>query len=209
MAVLDEEDINNTNAPKELEIQIFPGRSNTYKLYEDDGVSNKYKEGYYIITNIYYNYQANNFTVIIRPTEGKSGIIPENRDYLIRFRNTRKADEVILYIDSDKQESPKTYIDGNDFVVELKNIPSTKQVSVNCKGKDIEIDAERIINEDIDSIISDLKIKTSLKEEIAAIIFSEEEIKTKRIEIKKLKNKKLSPRHIKMFIKLLEYIAEI
>lgn len=209
MAVLDEEDINNTNAPKELEIQIFPGRSNTYKLYEDDGVSNKYKEGYYIITNIDYNYQANNFTVIIRPTEGKSGIIPENRDYLIRFRNTRKADEVILYIDSDKQESPKTYIDGNDFVVELKNIPSTKQVSVNCKGKDIEIDAERIINEDIDSIISDLKIKTSLKEEIAAIIFSEEEIKTKRIEIKKLKNKKLSPRHIKMFIKLLEYIAEI
>ena len=31
------------------------------------------------------------------------------------------------------------------------------------KGHDIEIDAVRIINEDIASIISDLKIKTVLK----------------------------------------------
>ena len=30
--------INDTSSPKKLEIQIFPGRSNTYKLYEDDGV---------------------------------------------------------------------------------------------------------------------------------------------------------------------------
>ena len=63
------------------------------------------------------------------------------------------------------------YEDGNDFVVEVVNVPTTKQLSINCKGKDIEIAAERIINEDIDSILSDLMIKTSLKENIAAIIF--------------------------------------
>ena len=38
MAVLDEEHLNDTSAPKTLEIHIFPGRSNTYKLYEDDDV---------------------------------------------------------------------------------------------------------------------------------------------------------------------------
>ncbi|MDD4408056.1 MAG: glycoside hydrolase family 31 protein, partial [Bacilli bacterium] len=209
LTVLDEEDINNTNPPATLEIHIFPGRSNTYKLYEDDGVSSLYKDGYYLISDIDYNYQVNNFTAVIRPTDGKSGIVPNKRNYIIRFRNTRKADEVILYIGEDKQNYVKSYVDGNDFIVEVNNALSTKQVSINCKGRDIEIEAERIINEDIDSIISDLKIKTSLKEQIAAIIFSEDEIKRKRIEIRKLRTKGLTSKHVRMFIKLLEYIAEI
>ncbi|MDD2409475.1 MAG: glycoside hydrolase family 31 protein [Bacilli bacterium] len=209
LAILDDEDINNTNPPAKLEIHIFPGRSNTYKFYEDDGISSLYKDGYYLISDIDYNYQVNNFTAVIRPTDGKSGIVPIRRNYIIRFRNTRKADEVILYIGEDKKNYVKSYVDGNDFIVEVNNALSTKQVSINCKGRDIEIEAERIINEDIDSIISDLKIKTSLKEKIAAIIFSDEEIKRKRIEIRKLRTKGLTSKHIRMFIKLLEYIAEI
>ena len=82
-------------------------------------------------------------------------------------------------------------------------------MSINCKGKDIEIAAERIINEDIDSILSDLMIKTSLKENIAAIIFSDVDIKQKRIEIRKLRVKGLHGKYVRMFIKLLEYVAEI
>ena len=34
------------------------------------------------------------------------------------------------------------------------------------------------------------------------------DIKKKRIEIRKLKRKRLSERHVKMFLKLLDYIAE-
>ena len=86
---------------------------------------------------------------------------------------------------------------------------TAKQLTINCRGKDIEIDAERIINDDIDSILSDLQIKTSLKENIAAILFSDLEIKSKRIEIRKLRAKGLNGKYIRMFIKLLEYIAEI
>ena len=209
LAILDSEDINNTNPPEKLEVHIFPGRSNTYKLYEDDGITSLHEEGHYLITDIDYNYQVNNFTAIIRPTEGKAGIIPQKRFYKIRFRNTRKADEVIIYIGEDKQADVKSYVDGNDFIVEVPDASTTKQISINCKGTDIEIDAERIINEDIDTIISDLQIKTSLKEEIAAVIFSDSEIKTKRIEIRKFRTKGLNSKYIKMFIKLLEYIAEI
>lgn len=209
LGVIDEKDLNNTASPKEMEIHIFPGASNIYKLYEDDGISSLYEEGFYLITDIDYNYQQNNFTVIIRPTDGKSGIIPAKRSYKVRFRNTRKPTDVILYVGEDKQEKVISYVDGNDFVVEVIDAQTTKQISINCKGQDIEIDAERIINEDIDSIISDLQIETSLKENIAAIIFSDLEIKKKRIEIRKLRRKGLSRMHIKMFIRLLEYIAEL
>lgn len=209
LARLVDADLNNTGIPKSLDIHIFPGASNTYKLYEDDGISSLYEEGYYLITDIDYNYQANNFTCIIRPTDGKGEVVPHERDYRVRFRNTRKPTEVLVYVGEEKIDKFNTYLDGNDFVVEVDNINPSQQVSINCKGKNIEIDAERIINDDIDSIVSDLQINTDLKELIAEILFSNDEIKDKRIKIRKLKRKGLHPKYITMFLKLLEYIAEL
>ncbi|HOP65868.1 MAG TPA: glycoside hydrolase family 31 protein, partial [Bacilli bacterium] len=203
-----EQNKNVCKPPRSMEIHVFPGLSNTYKLYEDDGESNLYKDGYYIVTNIDYNYQENNYTLIIRPTEGKSGIIPDKRDYKIRFRNTKEADEVIIYIDENKVNF-NAYPEDSDFVIEIKDVPTTKQLTINCKGKDIEIDAVRIINEEIDSIISDLQIRTVLKEKIAEVIYSDKTIQKKRIALRKLKKDGLDKIYIRMFLKLLEYIAEI
>ena len=83
------------------------------------------------------------------------------------------------------------------------------QQIISIKGKNIEIDAARIINDDIESIISDLQIKTSLKEEIDAVFFSILPIKKKRIEVRKLANKGLEKNFVKLFLKLLEYIDQI
>lgn len=204
-----EENINVTNPPRSMEIHVFPGKSNTYYLYEDDGVSSLFEKGYYILTTIDYNYLQNNYTLIIRPVEGKSGIIPETRDYKIRFRNTREADDVKVYVDKDLVPFEQ-YVEDADFIISVKDIKTTAQLTVNCKGKDIEIDAVRIINEEIDSIISDLQIETRLKEEIATIIYNENlDIKKKRIQIKKLKKKGLESIFIRMFMKLLEYVSEL
>ena len=77
-------------------------------------------------------------------------------------------------------------------------------------GKDIEIDAVRIINEDINSIISDLMIETSLKEKIAAIIFSKNlSIGKKRILIRKLKKSGLPSLFVRIFLNLLEYVSQL
>ena len=197
--------LNDTTPPKNMEIQIFPGRSNTYNLYEDDGVSDLYKKGFYLMTQIDYNYMPNNYTVILRPLEGKSGIVPNNRDYKFVFRNTKQADDVIVYFNDEKIEST-SYVKGPDFIVEVKDVSTTGQLTLNCKGKDIEISADRIINEDIESIISDLQIETSMKEKIDKILFCDLPIKKKRIEIRKLANKGLEHKFIKLFLKLLEYI---
>lgn len=202
------ENKNDTGVPKSMELNVFPGQSNVYNLYEDDGMTSLYQQGYYIITAIDYNYLENNYTLIIHPVEGKTSIIPALRDYKIRFRNTREADSVTLYLNGDQANLKyEAYVEENDFVVFVHDVDTTKQLTVNCRGKDIEINAVRIINEDINSIISDLKIATKLKEQIAAIIFSDKEIKVKRIEIKKIRG--LDRRFVRMFMKLLEYVAEI
>ena len=203
-----ENNINVTNAPKTMEVHVFPGKSNIYNLYEDDGISSLYKEGYYIVTRFDYNYLQNNYTLIIRPFEGKSGIIPASRNYRIRFRNTREARNIDVLLDNSTIPFD-SYIDDNDFVIDVKNVDTTKQLTIICKGRDIEIDAKRIVNEDIDGIISDLQIPTSIKTRIGDIMFSDIDISRKRIYLKKLHSNGLDNAYIKMFLKLLDYIKDI
>lgn len=204
--------LNDTTPPKDMEIHIFPGQNNNYRLYEDDGVSDLHLKGYYLLSTIDYNYLPNNYTVIIRPIEGKSGIVPDTRNYKIRFRNTKKSSDVQAYV-KDKKVEVKTYVDGQDFIVEANDIPTTQQLTINCKGKDIEIDAVRVIMDDVESIISDLPILTELKEKIYDIFVDEKlSIRKKRIEIRKLtKSKigKLDKKYVQLFINLLEYISQV
>ena len=202
-------DINNIGLPQDLEIHIFPGTSNTYIMYEDDGLTSLYKEGYFLKTSIDYNYLQNNYTVIIRSIEGKSGIAPIKRNYKIRFRNTKKADEVIAHFNDREIKVSKMYEEENDFIVEMNEMETIGQVTINCKGKDIEIDAVRLINEDINSILMDLQIETNIKEKIAEIIFGTLTIKKKRIAIRKLHRHGLSKEHMDLFLKLLEYIDQV
>ena len=202
-------DLMNVFAPKELEIHVFPGASNSYKLYEDDGLTNNYKNGDYVITNIDYNYLSNNYTLIIKAIEGKETLLFNKRDYKIRFRNTKLASNVKVY--SNETEIPFTkYLMENDFVIEVKDVDTTSQLTINCAGSDIEIDALMLINDDIDSILSDLKVPTNLKDIIAKVLFNENiSISKKRIEIRKLKKQGLDSRSVKIFLKLLEYMSEV
>lgn len=200
--------LNDINPPKNMEIHVFPGQNNQYNLYEDDGVSDLYKRGFYLLTSIEYNYLPSNYTMIIRAVEGKSGIIPDARNYKIRFRNTKKASDVIVYFNSQVFEY-NSYVEGPDFIVEVKDVPTIGQLTINCKGKDIEIDAVRLINDDIESIINDLELETTMKEEIDKVLFSELPIKKKRIAVRKLKRRGLDPKFIKLFLNLLEYIDQV
>ena len=202
------ENLNITNSPSSMEVHIFPGKSNIYNLYEDDGYTSLYQDGYYIVTRFDYNYLENTYTLIIRPFEGKSGIIPAFRNYRIRFRNTKESGEVQVLLENNNVPY-NAYVDNNDFVIEVDKVDTAKQLTIICKGRDIEIDAKRIIKDDIDSIISDLKIPTSIKNRIAEIMYSSEDISKKRVDLRKLHGNGLENVFIKMFLKLLDYMKDI
>jgi len=202
-----EDNFNNTSAPKSMEVHIFPGKTNSYTLYEDDGITSLYKDGQYIKTEIKYEYSHSNFTVNITPIEGKGGIIPNNRDYRIRIRNCSGSKYVTAFVD--KNTTPVfAYEENNDLVVEIKDVPTYKSLTINCQGKDIEIDATKLINDDIHAIISDLQIATHIKEKIDSIFFSDLTFAKKRIEVRKLKKIGLNTNFIRMLLKLLDYLSE-
>ena len=151
----------------------------------------------------------NNYTVIIRPVAGTKGVIPEKRNYKIKFRNTKKSENVITYVNNTKVDN-NTYLEKNDFIVEIKDVPTLEQLTINCKGKDIEIDALRIINEDIEGILSYLPIDTEMKEVIDNILFNPETtIKQKRLQIRRISSKNLEKKYVELFLKLLEYISQV
>ena len=193
--------------PKTLEIHVFPGESNTYKLYEDDGESFEYQKGHYAITELDYNYRKSNYTLIIRNIEGDINVLPEKRNYKIVFRNTKKSNNVEVTVNDSKIDNIKVEDTDTDFIVYIDDVNTSSQLVVNCYGEDIEIDSIKLIKDDIDSILFDLKINTVIKDDIATIVFNDKiSLGKKRIAIKKLRRKGLDPRSIKIFLKLLEYM---
>ena len=193
--------------PQTLEIHVFPGESNTYHLYEDDGESNNYLKGEYSITELDYNYRTSNYTLIIRKIEGTSTVLPSKRNYRVVFRNTKKAEKVLVYENDKEFDQINTEVTETDFIIDIKNISTSSQVVINCYGKDIEIDNLKVINDDIKGILMDMKISTLLKDRVAKIMFDEKlQFNKKRIAIRKLKRQGLDSRNVKIFLKLLEYM---
>jgi len=124
-------------------------------------------------------------------------------------RNTKKSDNVVTYINNNKIEN-NCYISGNDFIVEIKDVSTLEQLTINCRGKDIEIDALRIINDDIKGILNDLPINTEIKEKIDSIFFNKNTtIKQKRLQIRRIKSKDLEKKYVELFLKLLDYISQV
>lgn len=190
--------------PSTLELNIYPLNDGTYNLYEDDGITNNYKKGMYMITNFSYHYEKDNYTLKISKSEGKN--LLSKRNYLLRFKNTKNIKAVYI---EDKSITYNCYYDKNDFIIQINNLIVGRDLEVNIKGENVLVSSIRLINEDIKEILYDLAINTSLKDKLDEILFSDLEVKKKRIKIRKLKKKGLDNKYIKIFINLLEYIQKI
>ena len=196
-----------TELPTNMEIIVFPGSNGNYKLYEDDGISNNFKNGSFSLTEFQFEYQKNLYELTIQNTSNP-GILPQTRNYRIRFKNTKIANVVIQT--GNTTIPGNIYLEKNDLVIELSSISTSNSLKIQCSSdQPIEISMTRLINDDIKGILEDLEIETTLKEKIDAILFSDLSIKKKRIAIRKLKRSKLEPKFIKMFLNLLEYIDTV
>ena len=189
--------------PATMELNIYPLDSGSYDLYEDDGITNNFKKGMYMITTFTYQYDADTYNFSIRRKDGRNLI--NRRSYILRFKNIKNITEVVI---EDKSITYNCYYDGNDFVVNLYNLIVGRDFNISLKGTDTIVSSERLVSEEIKEILYDLPIKTTYKEKIDEILFSDLEIRKKRIKIRKLKRKGLDNKYIKIFINLLEYIEK-
>ena len=72
--------------PEILDIYIFPGASNRFELYEDDGETTGYQHGEYALTPFTLEPMGNTLTFRFHPAEGERGLVPAQRIYRLHLR---------------------------------------------------------------------------------------------------------------------------
>ena len=157
-----------------------------------------------MITKFNYHYEEDNYTFKISKENGRN--LVSTRSYLIRFKNIKNITEVTI---NDKNIKYNYYYDKDDFIVEVKDLLIGRNLDINIKGKDSLVCSVSLVNEEIKEILYDINITTKLKEQIDKVLFSDIDVRKKRIAIRKLKRKGLDSKYIKIFINLLEYIQKI
>jgi alpha-glucosidase (family GH31 glycosyl hydrolase) len=75
---------NSTDNPSQLTVEIFPGASNTFNLYEDDGNTEDYRQGNAYITKMQLNWGETVQFTLEQPVK-KPSYIPKNRVYKLCF----------------------------------------------------------------------------------------------------------------------------
>jgi alpha-glucosidase (family GH31 glycosyl hydrolase) len=79
----------------ELTIEMYAGGVGTFRLYEDDGVTNRYRNGEVATTGFRYFETDEYATFTIGRTVGEYTGQPEERSLILRFLHIEKPDQVI------------------------------------------------------------------------------------------------------------------
>ena len=81
----------------QLVLSVFPGARGTFRLYEDDGVSEAYREGQYEWTGITTRVERGDTWVVhVAPVEGRCDALPDRRGYEVRLEGSRAPDSVAV-----------------------------------------------------------------------------------------------------------------
>ncbi len=95
--------------PEVIQLLVFPGGNNQFVLYEDDGISQKYKINNYVKTQINLTSTTKAATLEILPTQGDSNLIPKNRQFEIILKGVNEPSSINVSIDSNSIETKWTY----------------------------------------------------------------------------------------------------
>ncbi len=89
---------NDLSLDSPLEIRIYRGNGR-YELYEDDGETNGYKDGKFVITTFTLEESSNTLRLTITPPKDRHGLLPREREMVIKFCDLSCNDVVISLAD--------------------------------------------------------------------------------------------------------------
>lgn len=120
------ENINDTSNPQYLEISVYPQDNGSFEMYEDDGLSLSYKSGDCVRTLFEFEWGDKAEFTINKPV-GNIRLIPEKRNYKIRFNNISKC-----YVES-------VICGGNDIKYELISDEDSVTVIIGDISEEVSI----------------------------------------------------------------------
>ncbi len=138
--------INDSKNPKDMKIRIFRG-NNSFRLYEDDGETNEYKNGNFAITEYSVKEQLGKLTFTVSPAEGNLSSLPKKRSYTFIFEDVCNGDIAVTVNGTEA----KSDIDRKNekLYVTVKNIAPTAEIVVdidNAVARANSDKKEKVIN---------------------------------------------------------------
>jgi alpha-glucosidase (family GH31 glycosyl hydrolase) len=138
---------NELSLEQPLEIHIWRGNGH-YEMYDDDGETCNFENGKFALTHFDLVENEGKLTLTITPPEQSNGVLPDEREIIVKFRDII-ADDVVVMLKND----PVTIeIDNvkpmqNESYEELKNIILTRVQGANSwKEKNFKSKLPEFIN---------------------------------------------------------------
>ncbi len=122
---------NDCSNPEELEVLVYRG-NNTFTLYEDDGDTLSYQNGEFLKTAFTVNENGSNIAFIIEKEDGVTDVAPEERTYVIKFKDVTDCD-VLAMVDGNMLEASKETVDGTvEITIKAATDSKIQLVLKNC-----------------------------------------------------------------------------
>ena len=130
--------------PDALEVQIFPGASNRFDLYEDDGETQLYKQGASAITSFETRWSAGRLELAIHPARGDRSVVPAKRAFHLKFRAVAAPDRVTVLVDGQPREAAPVYdAPSGTLSLDLPGIAPEEKITVTLSVEAGELMSKR------------------------------------------------------------------
>lgn len=104
--------------PEELTVRVYPGADNSFTLYEDDNITEGYRQGICAVTEMNLNWQEKTFT--IKPSAGDLTLLPKQRTWKIELHKVT-AEEAVVLVNQIEQKDCCTH-NGTTLTITLADI---------------------------------------------------------------------------------------
>lgn len=116
---------NDTDNPKSLEMKIFPGKTGSFTLWEDEGDS---VEESWVETKLEKAQEEGKDCFIIHSPQGNTKVLPEKRCWKLDFVKM-KENTVSVLVDG-KETAYKATVEKNGMCIEITEVPVNAEIKV-------------------------------------------------------------------------------
>ncbi len=148
--------------PSTIELNIYPGDDGEFELFEDDGVSQGYKNDIYATTRITQEIKGDYISVKISEVNGCLKYIPEDRGYILNIKAVGEPSEIAV-INGGTRKNVKYKYSNNTIITDKVDIKADQGVEIIINGYHSVL-KERNKKGKVEKLIMALNLRSDKKE---------------------------------------------
>lgn len=127
---------NSLGRKEDMELYVFAGADNTFTMYEDEGEYSRFEDGVWAKTDFEFKW-GSNAELRICAAVGDRTILPEKRNWTVKFRGFKKPECVKISVNGNESKADLEYDEEHATVtVAVNGIRTDKDIKIICMGND-------------------------------------------------------------------------